>query len=125
MVALTYKDKGFGVVLLNKSDCEDKMKEILQGQSKLKRLGPVNSNDNTITIDSPVQKRLLDLIKADLMPKWIYDATRPTGSRRPVVVGVTRSLPRDGGMANEHGAPEAGQLLRAWTRGRRDTESRQ
>ena len=38
---------------------------------------------------------------------------------------VTRPLPRDGGMAENHGAPEAGQLSRVWTRGRRETESRQ
>ena len=36
---------------------------------------------------------------------------------------VTRPLPRDGSMAEDHGAPEAGQLPRAWTRGRRETES--
>ena len=34
---------------------------------------------------------------------------------------VTRPLPRDGCMAEDHGAPEAGQL----PRGRKDTESRQ
>ena len=34
----------------------------------------------------------------------------------------TRPLPRDGGMAED---PEAGQLLRVWTRGRTETESRQ
>ena len=28
-------------------------------------------------------------------------------------------------MAEDHGAPEAGQLSRVWTRGRRETESRQ
>ena len=28
-------------------------------------------------------------------------------------------------MAEDHGAPEAGQLPKAWTRGRRETESRQ
>ena len=28
-------------------------------------------------------------------------------------------------MAENHGAPEAGQLPRAWTRGHRETESRQ
>ena len=28
----------------------------------------------------------------------------------------TRPLPRDGGMAEDHGAPEAGQLPRVWTR---------
>ena len=41
-----------------------------------------------------------------------------------VVVVVTRPLPRDGGMAEDHGAPEAGQLPRAWTRGRRETRNR-
>ena len=38
---------------------------------------------------------------------------------------VTRPLPRDGGMAENHEAPEAGQLPRVWTRGRTETESRQ
>ena len=33
----------------------------------------------------------------------------------------TRPLPRDGGMAEDHGAPEAGQLLRVWTRGSKET----
>ena len=38
---------------------------------------------------------------------------------------ITRPLPRDGGMAEDHGAPEAEQLSRVWTRGHRETESRQ
>ena len=38
---------------------------------------------------------------------------------------IARPLPRDGGMAEDHGAPEAGQLPRVWTRGRKETESRQ
>ena len=37
----------------------------------------------------------------------------------------TRPLPRDGGMAEDHGAPEAGQFPRVWTRGHKETESRQ
>ena len=37
----------------------------------------------------------------------------------------TRPLPRNGGMAEDHGAPEAGQLPRVWTRGHKETESRQ
>ena len=41
------------------------------------------------------------------------------------VAVATRSFPRDGGIAEDHGAPEAGQLLKAWTRDRRETESRQ
>ena len=35
----------------------------------------------------------------------------------------TRPLMRDGGMAEDHGAPEAKQLSRARTRGRREIES--
>ena len=38
---------------------------------------------------------------------------------------ITRPLRRDGGMAEDHGAPEAGQLLRVCTRGHKETESRQ
>ena len=56
-------------VLLNKSDYDDKLNEILDDQSKFKRLVPVSSNDNTASIESRLQKRLLDLVKADLMPK--------------------------------------------------------
>ena len=37
----------------------------------------------------------------------------------------TRPLPRDGGMEEDHGAPEAGQFPRVWTRGRKEIESRQ
>ena len=43
-------------------------------------------------------------------------------SNRLVVV-VVRSLPRNRGMVEDYGATEAGQLFRAWTRGRREAES--
>ena len=32
-------------------------------------------------------------------------------------------LPKDGGMAEVHGAPEARKLPKVWTRGRTETES--
>ena len=38
---------------------------------------------------------------------------------------VTRPLPRDGCMAENHRAPEAKQLPRVWTTGCKETESRQ
>ena len=34
-------------------------------------------------IESRLQMMLLDLVKTDLMPKWVYDVIRPTGSQRP------------------------------------------
>ena len=44
---------------------------------------------------------------------------------RVVVVVIVRPLPRNESMAEYHGAPEAGKLSKAWTRGRKETESRQ
>ena len=41
-----------------------------------------------------------------------------------VVAVVYPTLPRDGGVVEDHGAPEAGQLPRVWTRDRKETESR-
>ena len=67
------------------------MNDILYDQLKFKRLGPVSSNDNTASIESRLQKRLLDLVKADLMPKWIYDAIRPTGLQRPRMYGLPKT----------------------------------
>ena len=90
-IIITKPDKGFGVVLLNKSDYVDKMNEILDDQSKFKRLGPLLSNDNTTSIESYLQKRLLDLVKAHLMPKWIYDAIRPTGLQSSRMYGVPKA----------------------------------
>ena len=42
-----------------------------------------------------------------------------------VVVVVTQPLPSHGCKPEDHGAPEAGQLTRVWTRGCRETKSRQ
>ena len=42
-----------------------------------------------------------------------------------VVAVAARPLPRDGLMAEDHGAQEAGKLPRTWTIGRTKTESRQ
>ena len=47
------------------------------------------------------------------------------GDRMMLLLLFTRPLPRDGGMAEDHGAPEAGQLPRVWTRGHKETKSRQ
>ena len=79
-IIITKPDKGSGVVLLNKNDYVDKMNEIFDDQSKFKRLGPFSSNDNTASIESHLQKQLLDLVKVDLMP------TAPINSRLNVVV---------------------------------------
>ena len=67
------------------------MNKISNDQSKFKRLGPVSSNEKTAGTESRLQKRLLDLVKADLMPKCIYDTMRPTGSQRPRMYGLPKT----------------------------------
>ena len=42
-----------------------------------------------------------------------------------VVIVATQPLPRDGDVVEDHGAPEAGKLSRAWTKARKEIESRQ
>ena len=60
---------------------------------------------------------------------WFYDVipnlVRSTQNLLLFLLLVTPPLPRDGGMAEDHGAPETGQLPRVWTRGRKETQSRQ
>ena len=82
-IVITKLYQGSGVALLNESDYVDKINEILENQSKLKRLGPVSSNVNTVNIELRLLKRLLNLVRANLMPKWIFDAIRPTEPPRP------------------------------------------
>ena len=89
-IIVTKPDKGSGVVFSNKSDYVDEMNKILDDQSKFRRLGPVSSNDKTASTKSRLQKRFLDLVKADLMPKWINDAIRPTGSLTPRMYGLPK-----------------------------------
>ena len=48
--------------------------------------------------------------------KLVYQSL--DNSRNNMLLLFTRPLPRDGGMAEDHGPPEAGQLPRVWTRGR-------
>ena len=55
----------------------------------------------------------------------LYNLKPRSFTQDPVVVVVTRLLPRDGGMAEDHGAPEAGKFPKVWTRHCKETESRQ
>ena len=54
-----------------------------------------------------------------------YTLTKETKSIILLLLLVTRPLPRDGSVVEDHGAQETGQLPRIWTRGCKETESRQ
>ena len=60
-----------------------------------------------------------ELFKSNLDPYGV------SGKMLLLLLLITRPLPRNRGMAEDHEAPEAGQLPRVWTRGHRGTESHQ
>ena len=70
-----------------------------------------------LLVSEPTKKRVLTIL-AIKTKIWLNDMLL-------LLLLVTRPLPWDGSMAEDHGAPEAGQLPRVWTRGRKETESRQ
>ena len=69
----------------------------------------------TYTLKSGIPTRRQPLLDAELKLKSLI-----TGGPRPVVVVVfvNRPLPKNGGMAEDHGALESGKLPKSWTRGR-------
>ena len=90
-ITITKPDKGSGVVILNKSDYTNKMNNILHDETKFKRVGPASTCDNTAAIKSRLQKRLLELFKAKLIPEEVYRFIRPTGSQRPRMYGLPKT----------------------------------
>ena len=70
-----------------------------------------------LLVSEPTKKHVLTIL-AIKTKIWLNDMLL-------LLLLVTRPLSRDGGMVEDHGAPEAGQLPRVWTRGRKETESRQ
>ena len=90
-ITITKPDKGSGVVILNKSDYTNKMNNILHDETKFERVGPASTCDNTATIESRLQKRLLELFKAKLIPEDVYRFIRPTSYQRPRMYGLPKT----------------------------------
>ena len=73
-ILITKPEKGAGVVILNKTDYDDKGKTILDDTTKFVDLGPVTNKDNAAKIKSWIQRRLLQLRKENLISKQVYKA---------------------------------------------------
>ena len=59
------------------------MVSILSDVTKFECLGSVNEFDNTAQNETKLQRRLLQLVKSDDLPKTVYEVIRLTGSQRP------------------------------------------
>ena len=58
-IIITKADKGSGVVVPNSNDYLAKTSEVINDNSKLKELGPVKNNDNTIKFENNLYKLFL------------------------------------------------------------------
>ena len=83
LIVHTKPDKGSGIVILNRSEYDKKIVAILFDVTKFECLWPVNEFDNTTQNEIKLQRRLLQLVKSDDLPKTVYEVIRPTGSQRP------------------------------------------
>ena len=91
----TESDKGSGVVILNRSEYDKKTVAILSDVTKFECLGPVNEFDNTAQNETKLQRRFLQVVKSDDLPKTVYEVIRPTGSQRSRMYGLPKIHKRD------------------------------
>ena len=70
-ITITKPDKGSGVVILNRSDYTNKMNNILHDETTFERVEPASTRYSTAAIESRLQKRLLELFKAKLIPEEV------------------------------------------------------
>ena len=67
----------------NRSEYDKEMVAILSDVTKFKCLGSVNEFHNTAQNETELQRRFLQLVKSDDLPKTVYVVIRPTNSQRP------------------------------------------
>jgi len=90
-IIITNPDKGFGVVIVNKSGYIKKMGYILDDKTKCLNKGGVDVHSNTTKSEQKVQKLLLDLVQQTILARDVYDRVRPTGSQRPRMYGLPKT----------------------------------
>ena len=73
------KDRGSGVIILNKSDYIKKMGSIIDDITKRLSMDSVDLHDNTAKNEQKLQKCLFDLVNQNILTRDVYDRVRPTG----------------------------------------------
>ena len=71
------------------------MVAILSDVIKFECFGPVNEFDNAAQNESKLQRRFLQLVKSDDLPKTVYEVIRATVSQRPRMYGLSKIHKRD------------------------------
>ena len=66
------------------------MSTISSNKTKFLQLGPVSSHDNTLKIESALQRKLLPHKKQNKISEPNYETIRPSGSYRPRLYGLPK-----------------------------------
>lgn len=90
-IVLCKADKGSGIVILNRSDYNAKMFDILSDNSKFIKIGPSDKLDFTAKIEQAFQRKMLTYFKKGYFSKLVYDSVRPNGSQRPKLYGLPKT----------------------------------
>ena len=64
---------------------------ILDDSRKFEKLGSVEENDKTLTIEKKIQRRLLELLNDKIIQQAVYNDIRPSGSPRPKLYGLPKT----------------------------------
>ena len=83
-------DKGEGVVLMDRTEYEDKMMKILSQDNKFQCIGDMDQHDRTLQHERSLQAFLLRARRAEHISKAEYDRARPVGSSCPILYGVSK-----------------------------------
>ena len=94
-IVITKPDKGNSVCILDRNVYYDKMKNVLNDQSKFLKLGPVNKYDKTALHEKKFCEVILKFTKNNMLPKDIAKSIRPVGSQRPRLYGLPK-IHKDG-----------------------------
>ena len=93
-ILTTKPDKGSGALIINKKENVSKMETISNDQSKFCSLAP--DNNNTVKIESKMQRQPLQMHKDDLLiPTEVNEIIRPTGSHCPRMYGLPKIHKKD------------------------------
>ena len=71
------------------------MNSILDDSSKFEKLGSVEENDNTLTIEKIIQRRLLVYLNGNIIQQAVYNNIRPSRSQRPRLYGLPKTHKTD------------------------------
>nr|WBB44924.1 reverse transcriptase [Chrysogorgia stellata] len=89
-IVICKPDKGTGVVILDKTDYNSKMLDILKDNYKFRKMGELPHYDKTNTIERNLQSLLLSLKKSGQIDEDFYKEVRPTGAERPRMYGLPK-----------------------------------